>query len=324
MSAERATEALPDAERARDAGGRGARILDGRAIAQAVRGEVRELARALVGRGVVPGLAVVLVGDDPASQVYVKNKDRAAHEVGFAVRTLRLGAETTQEELLGTVRELNGDRAVHAILVQLPLPRGLDAAAVLRAIDPAKDVDGLHPENVAELVLGSGRGLVPCTPAGCLELCDRSGIALAGRRVVVLGRSNLVGKPLALLALARDATLTVCHSRTRELADVVREAEVLFAAVGRAALVRGDWVAEGAAVIDVGINRLPDGRLCGDVDFEAARERAGAITPVPGGVGPMTIAMLVRNTLLAAARQSGLEGVIAASTPAGQEPSAPA
>ncbi|HVS11828.1 MAG TPA: bifunctional 5,10-methylenetetrahydrofolate dehydrogenase/5,10-methenyltetrahydrofolate cyclohydrolase, partial [Planctomycetota bacterium] len=248
----------------------------------------------------------------PASQVYVRNKDRAAHEVGFAARTLHLGAGTSQAELLGTVRELNEDRAVHGILVQLPLPAGLDAAAVLRSIDPAKDVDGLHPENVAALVLGSGRGLLPCTPAGCLELCDRSGIALAGRRVVVLGRSNLVGKPLALLALARDATVTVGHSRTRDLPAAVREAEVLFAAVGRPALVRGDWVAEGAAVIDVGINRLADGRLCGDVDFDAARERAGAITPVPGGVGPMTIAMLLENTLLAAARQSGLEGELGA------------
>jgi methylenetetrahydrofolate dehydrogenase (NADP+)/methenyltetrahydrofolate cyclohydrolase len=270
----------------------------------------------------VPGLAVVLVGDDPPSQVYVKSKDRAAHEVGFAARTLHLGAATTQAELLGTVRELNEDRAVHGILVQLPLPPGLDAAAVLRSIDPAKDVDGLHPENVAELVLGSGRGLLPCTPAGCLELCDRSGIALAGRRVVVLGRSNLVGKPLALLALARDATVTVCHSRTRDLPAAVRAAEVLFAAVGRPALVRGDWVAEGSAVIDVGINRLADGRLCGDVDFEAERERAGAITPVPGGVGPMTIAMLVKNTLLAAARQSGLEGELGRCAPGTQQPPA--
>jgi methylenetetrahydrofolate dehydrogenase (NADP+)/methenyltetrahydrofolate cyclohydrolase len=303
---------------------RGARILDGRAIAQAVRAEVREGARELAVRGVVPGLAVVLVGDDPASQVYVKSKDRAAHEVGFAARTLHLGAATTQAELLGTVRELNEDRAVHGILVQLPLPPGLDAAAVLRSIDPAKDVDGLHPENVAELVLGSGRGLLPCTPAGCLELCERAGIALAGRRVVVLGRSILVGKPLALLALARDATVTVCHSRTRDLPAAVRGAEVLFAAVGRPALVRGDWVAEGSAVIDVGINRLADGRLCGDVDFEAARERAGAITPVPGGVGPMTIAMLVKNTLLAAARQSGLEGELRASALRRQEPPAPA
>jgi methylenetetrahydrofolate dehydrogenase (NADP+)/methenyltetrahydrofolate cyclohydrolase len=281
-----------------------ATVLDGKAIAAAVRAEVRERARALSRRGVEPGLAVVLVGDDPASQVYVRNKDKAAQEAGFSVRTLRLAATARQDDLLACVRELNADRAVHGILVQLPLPRGLDAAAAVRALDPAKDVDGLHPENVAKLVMGDSTGLVPCTPAGCLEICDRSSIALAGRRVVVVGRSMLVGKPLALLALRRDATVTVCHSKTADLAAVCREADVLFAAVGVPELVRGDWVRPGAAVIDVGINRREDGTLVGDVAFEEARARASAITPVPGGVGPMTIALLLANTVRAAERRA--------------------
>jgi methylenetetrahydrofolate dehydrogenase (NADP+)/methenyltetrahydrofolate cyclohydrolase len=284
-----------------------ARLLDGKAIAQAVRSLVRERCARLRALGVTPGLAVVLVGDDPASEVYVRNKDRAAQEAGFAVRTLRRPAATSQAELVGLVRELSLDRAVHGILVQLPLPRGLDAAAVVRAVSPAKDVDGLHPENVAALVLGEP-GLVPCTPAGCLELLDRSGVALAGKRVVVVGRSLLVGKPFALLALRRDATVTICHSKTSDLPAVCREADVLLAAVGRPEMVRGDWLKPGATVLDVGINRLADGRLVGDVAFAEACGRAGAITPVPGGVGPMTIAMLMSNTLLAALRQSGLEG----------------
>ena len=283
-------------------------LLDGKAAAAAVRAEVRKQADELRARGRAPGLAVVLVGEDPASQVYVRNKDRAAHEAGFEVRTLRLSAQTKQGELLATVEQLNRDASVHGILVQLPLPRGLDSDAVVRAIDPRKDVDGLHPENVAKLVMGDSSGLVPCTPAGCLELLDRNGIALAGQRVVVLGRSMLVGKPVAMLALARHATVTVCHSRTRDLPAVTREADVLIAAVGRARLVQADWIRPGAAVLDVGINRLPaeqGGGLAGDVDFEAARAVAGWITPVPGGVGPMTIAMLLKNTALAAARSLG-------------------
>ena len=284
------------------------RILDGKLTAAAVRAEVKEQATTLRARGRAPGLAVVLVGDDPASQVYVKNKDRAAHEAGFEVRTLRLDARTGQAELLALVESLNRDEAVHGILVQLPLPEGLDSGAVVRAIDPRKDVDGLHPENVAKLVMGDASGLVPCTPAGCLELLDRHGIQLAGRRVVVLGRSMLVGKPVAMLALARHATVTLCHSRTRDLPSVTREADVLVAAVGKARLVQADWIRPGAAVLDVGINRLPPeqgGGLAGDVDFEAARAVAGWITPVPGGVGPMTIAMLLKNTALAAARSLG-------------------
>jgi len=282
-----------------------ARRIDGKATAQAVRAEVARAAERLAGTGTRPGLAVVLVGDDPASQVYVRNKDRAAQEVGFAVRTLRLPATTSQAELLAAVEALNADDEVHGILVQLPLPPGLDAGEVVRALDPRKDVDGLHPANVAALVMGEP-GHVPCTPAGCIELLDRYAVPIEGARAVVVGRSMLVGKPLASLLLARNATVTVCHSRTRDLAGVCREAEILVAAVGRARMVEGDWVRPGAAVLDVGINRGSDGKLVGDVAFAEAAERAGAITPVPGGVGPMTIAMLLRNTLLAAARAAGV------------------
>jgi methylenetetrahydrofolate dehydrogenase (NADP+)/methenyltetrahydrofolate cyclohydrolase len=283
----------------------GAQLLAGRASAALVRAPVGARALALTAHGVRPGLAVVLVGEDPASQVYVRNKDKAAQEAGFDVRTVRLAADTSQEMLEGVVRELNAERAVHGILVQLPLPRGLDSERIVRALDPHKDVDGLHPDNVAALTLGDPRGLVPCTPAGCLELVSRAGVKLAGRRVVVLGRSMLVGKPFALLALARDATVTICHSKTADLPAVCREAEVLVAAVGRAELVRGSWIRPGAVVLDVGINRRADGALVGDVAFDEARAVAGWVTPVPGGVGPMTIAMLLANTLTAAARQSG-------------------
>jgi len=276
-------------------------LLDGKAAAAAVRGRVRASVEELRARGVVPGLAVVLVGDDPASQVYVRNKDKAAQEAGFEVRTVRLPANTAQSDLARVVRDLNEDRRVHGILVQLPLPRGLDAARIVESLDPRKDVDGLHPANVAALVMG-GEGLRPCTPLGCLEILDQNRIELAGAHAVVIGRSMLVGKPLALLLLERNATVTVCHSKSRDLPGIARTADLLFAAVGRARMVKGDWIREGAAVVDVGINRLPDGKLAGDVDFEAARERAGAITPVPGGIGPMTIAMLLANTALAAAR----------------------
>ncbi len=286
-----------------------ARLLDGKATARAVREDVARAVARLVELGVRPGLAVVLVGDDPASQVYVRNKDRAATEAGIEVTTVRLDAATPREAVLERVRALGADPAVHGILVQLPLPPGLSAEEVIAAIPPAKDVDGLTAENVAALVLGR-EGLVPCTPAGCLELLDRHGIGLSGREVVVIGRSMLVGKPFALLALGRHATVTVCHSRTRDLAEVARRADVLVAAVGRAGLVRGDWIRPGATVLDVGINRGEDGKLRGDVAFEEARERAEWITPVPGGIGPMTIAMLLCNTALAAARQTGrLEAV---------------
>jgi len=282
-----------------------ARIIDGKATALAVRGEVAERVAALRSRDVVPGLTVVLVGDDPASQIYVRNKDKAATKAGFEVRTIRMEATSSQESVLGTVRELNEDPAVHGMLVQLPLPEGLDADEVVRAIDPAKDVDGLHPANVAALWRGE-KGLVPCTPAGCIELLDRYDVEIHGARAVVIGRSMLVGKPLAALLLARHATVTLCHSRTRDLPAVAREADILVAAVGRAKMVRGDWIRPGAAVLDVGINRGEDGKLVGDVAFDEAAEVAGAITPVPGGVGPMTIALLLMNTARAAAAIHGI------------------
>lgn len=280
-----------------------ARIIDGKAAAAAVRADVKRDVDALRARGVEPGLTVVLVGEDPASQVYVRNKDKAAQEAGFRVRTLRLPSTTPQAELLQHVAALNADRSVHGILVQLPLPPGLAADSVIDMLDPEKDVDGLHPRNVAALVQGR-RGLVPCTPSGCIELLDRYDVPLEGRHVVVIGRSMLVGKPFALLALARNATVTIAHSKSAELPAIARRADVLVAAVGRTHLVRADWVRPGAAVIDVGINRGADG-IVGDVDFAAVREVAGAITPVPGGVGPMTIAMLLKNTAAAAARQAG-------------------
>lgn len=279
-------------------------LLDGKAVAKAVRAEVRVAADRLRAGGTAPGLRVVLVGEDPASQVYVKNKDRAATKAGFEVATHRLPATTPQAELLALIDELNADPAVHGILVQLPLPKGLDADEVVRRLDPDKDVDGLHPANVAALQMGQP-GLVPCTPAGCIELLDRAGVEIAGKRAVVLGRSLLVGKPVAALLLARNATVTIAHSRTANLPEVCREAEILVPAVGRPELVQGDWIRPGAAVLDVGINRLDDGRLVGDVDFAAAQGRAGWITPVPGGVGPMTIAMLLRNTAWAAGRGQG-------------------
>jgi methylenetetrahydrofolate dehydrogenase (NADP+)/methenyltetrahydrofolate cyclohydrolase len=282
------------------------RLLDGKACAAAVRAEVQAEVARLRAVGLAPRLVVVLVGEDPASQVYVRNKDKAAQEAGFEVRTLRLPATVAQAALEAEVRALGADASVHGILVQLPLPKGLDAQRVVRLLDPRKDVDGLHPENVAALVLG-GRGLFPCTPAGCLSILERHDLPLEGRHVVVLGRSMLVGKPFALMALERNATVTIAHSRTRDLAGVCRLADVLVAAVGKPRLVQGDWIRPGAVVLDVGINRLPDGKLCGDVDFEAARERAAAITPVPGGIGPMTIALLLSNTALAAARLAGLE-----------------
>lgn len=283
-----------------------ARILDGKATAKAVRDEVRVGALALGERGSQPSLVVVLVGDDPASRVYVRNKDRAATEAGFRVQTIRLAHDTSQGELEAVVARLNADDTVHGILVQLPLPEGLDSRPIIEMLDPRKDVDGLTPANVAALVLGA-EGLVPCTPAGCIEILDRHGIEIEGRHVVIVGRSMLVGKPLAQLCLARNATVTVCHSRTRDLAGECRRGEILVAAVGRAHLIQGAWIRPGATVLDVGMNRGDDGKLVGDVDFHAALENASAITPVPGGIGPMTIAMLLRNTLMAATRAQGLD-----------------
>jgi methylenetetrahydrofolate dehydrogenase (NADP+)/methenyltetrahydrofolate cyclohydrolase len=280
-----------------------ARVLDGKAVAARLRAEVAATATGLRGRGVVAGLAVVLVGDDPASAVYVRSKTRAAREVGVEPRDHKLPATTSQADLLALIDALNRDPAIDGILVQLPLPAPLDADAVIRAIDPRKDVDGLHPLSLG--YLAQGRPVVqPCTPKGCMRLLREAGVELAGARAVVLGRSRLVGKPMALLLGNANATVVACHSKTRDVAAEIRRAEVVVAAVGHPELVRGEWIADGAVVIDVGMNRLGDGRLVGDVEFTAAAERARAITPVPGGVGPMTIACLLENTVEAAARRS--------------------
>ena len=274
-----------------------ARVLDGRAIAAALRVEIAARVTAMAAP---PGLAVVLVGDDPASAVYVRAKDRAAAEAGIRAVTHRLPADAGEAELLALITTLNADPAVDGILVQLPLPPQMRATAVIEAIDPAKDVDGFHPRNVALLAAGAPR-LAPCTPLGAMRLLAAAGVTLSGARAIVLGRSAIVGRPMAALLLAADATVTVAHSRTRNLAAECRRADVLVAAVGRPEMVRGDWIAPGATVIDVGINRLPGRKgLVGDVAYTEASAIAGWITPVPGGVGPMTIACLLQNTLMAA------------------------
>jgi methylenetetrahydrofolate dehydrogenase (NADP+)/methenyltetrahydrofolate cyclohydrolase len=278
----------------------GARILDGRAVAAEV---TAGLADRMAGLGVRPGLAVVLVGADAASVVYVRNKTRTAERLGFHHRQIDLAADVSQAELLDVVRALDADPSVHGILVQAPLPKHIDADAINDAVDPAKDVDGFHPRNVG--LLAQGREcLVPCTPSGVMELLRRTGEPLRGREALVVGRSRIVGKPMARLLEAADCTVTVAHSRTRDLAGHVRRAEVLVAAAGSPGIVHGEWVRAGALVIDVGINRGSDGKLTGDVEFAAAAERAAWITPVPGGVGPMTIAFLMVNTVLAAERQA--------------------
>ena len=273
--------------------------IDGKAVAAVVRAEVRERVVRLATRGIVPGLAAVLVGDDPASLVYVGNKEKACEQVGIRSLRHRLPASTSETELVALVRRLGHDADVHGILVQLPLPAPLRAQVVIEALAPEKDVDGLHPVNQGRLLAGLP-GLRPCTPLGVLRLLDTTGVALAGARAVVVGRSVLVGKPVAFLLLERHATVTLCHSRTADLAGEVGRADVVVAATGQPALVRGEWIRPGAVVIDVGINRGGDGRLCGDVEFEPARARAALITPVPGGVGPMTVAMLLANTVTAA------------------------
>ncbi len=276
-----------------------ARILDGKAIAQAVRQEVKGRVTELAARGINPGLAVVLVGDDPASQVYVKGKHKAAAEVGVTTFDHKLPSETSQADLLDLVGRLARDASVHGILVQLPLPKHIDATLVLDSIPPAKDVDGFHPENIGLLAQGRPR-FVAATPKGCMRLLAESGVELAGANAVIVGRSNIVGKPMALLLTNANATTTVCHSKTRDLAGTVGRADVVIAAMGRARFIRGEWIREGAVVIDVGINRTEDGKLVGDVDYPVAVERAAAITPVPGGVGPMTIACLLENVASAA------------------------
>ncbi|TAK87343.1 MAG: bifunctional methylenetetrahydrofolate dehydrogenase/methenyltetrahydrofolate cyclohydrolase FolD [Betaproteobacteria bacterium] len=277
-------------------------ILDGKSLAAQVRAGVKEKVSRLAQRGIRPGLSVILAGDDPASKVYVRNKVRACEETGVASRLFAYPSSVSEAELLSRVGALNADPAVHGILVQLPLPRQVDAQRVLDAVSPAKDVDGFHDVNMGALVAGKP-GLLPCTPAGVMRLLEHADVPLAGRRAVVIGRSNIVGKPLALLLLRKDATVTICHSKSGNLSEITREADILVAAIGRAKLVTAAMVKPGACVIDVGVNRLPDGTLAGDVDYEPVRQIARWITPVPGGVGPMTIAMLLENCLRAAARE---------------------
>ena len=288
------------------------KILDGKSIAAAVLEECRAETLEMLEKGIRPGLAVVLVGSDPASQVYVGSKARTCADLGFYSVKIELPAETTQEELLQVVRNLNADASIHGILVQSPPPKHIDEDAVIREIDPRKDVDGIHPENVAKLVLEDATGFVPCTPAGCMKLLEVSGIETNGAEAVIIGRSMIVGKPMALLLVSKisNATVTIAHSRSKNLAGICRRADILIAAVGRPEMVKADWVKPGAVVIDVGINRIPDlskksgFRLAGDVAYEEVAPHCSAITPVPGGVGPMTIAMLMKNTLQAA-RQIG-------------------
>jgi methylenetetrahydrofolate dehydrogenase (NADP+)/methenyltetrahydrofolate cyclohydrolase len=289
-------------------------LIDGKAVAAAVLAECKEEIHALQQLGIQPGLAVVLVGEDPASQVYVGSKVKTCAELGMYSEKIVLPAATTQEELLAVVHELNQDPAIHGILVQSPPPAHIHEEEIIRAIDPRKDVDGFHPENVAKLVLEDPSGFVPCTPAGSMRLLAAAGIDTQGAKVVVLGRSMIVGKPMALLLMAKNAnaTVTVAHSRSRDLPALCRDADILIAAVGRPEMVKADWVKDGAVVIDVGINRVPDAskksgfRLTGDVAFDEVAPKCKAITPVPGGVGPMTIAMLMKNTLQAARQQNGI------------------
>jgi methylenetetrahydrofolate dehydrogenase (NADP+)/methenyltetrahydrofolate cyclohydrolase len=279
-------------------------LIDGKAIAAKLRGEVAVTAAALRGKGITPTLAVVLVGDDPASAVYVRSKTKAAREAGVEPRDHRLPATTTQQELMALVESLNRDPEVDGILVQMPLPAHLDSDAVIRALDPDKDVDGLHALSLGYLAQGKPT-FVSCTPKGCMRLLREINVDPTGLRAVVIGRSLLVGKPVALLLQNANATVTVCHSRTRDLAGEVKRADIVVAAIGKPEMVKGDWIADGAIVLDVGINRTAEGKLVGDVEFAVASQRARAITPVPGGVGPMTIACLLENTVEAAQRRRG-------------------
>ena len=277
-----------------------AQIIDGKKTASDIRAEIKNASAQMKSeKGVVPGLAVVLVGDDPASKVYVRGKKNACAEVGFLSREYTYPADATEKEILSLIDELNADREIHGILVQLPLPKQIRTDLIIEAIHPNKDVDGFHPYNIGRLFAGSPVHQ-PCTPAGIIELLDRFGVGIQGKEAIIVGRSNIVGKPLALMLLARHATVTVCHTRTRDLPAVTRRADILVAAAGKAEMIRGDMVRDGAVVIDVGVNRLEGGKLVGDVAFAEAEPKASLITPVPGGVGPMTIAMLMKNTLNAA------------------------
>lgn len=281
-----------------------AKIIDGKAISATFRAEYKVRVDRLIANGVKPGLAVIIVGDDAASQVYVRNKAQACEAIGMHSEVHALSSATTESELLSWVSELNANPATHGILVQLPLPKHIDDRAVIEAIHPAKDVDGFHYANMGALVIDES-WFPPCTPFGVMQMLAHEGIEVEGKHAVVVGRSNIVGKPQAMLLLKAGATVTVCHSKTKDLAKFTRDADILVAAVGRANMVTGDMIKPGAVVMDVGINRLPDGKLCGDVDFASASKVAGAITPVPGGVGPMTITMLLGNTLRAAERAQG-------------------
>ena len=279
-------------------------LIDGKAISAATRADIKAQVDKLRAQGVTPGLAVIIVGDDPASRVYVNNKKKACEQLGIMSEEYALPAETTEEQLLGVIRTLNAREDIDGILCQLPLPEHIDEKAVINAIDPQKDVDAFHPVNVGKIMIGD-YSFLPCTPAGVMELLRRSGIDVCGKRCVVIGRSNIVGKPMAMLLLHANATVTVCHSRTVGLADICREADIIVAAVGKADFVTADMVKDGAVVIDVGMNRRADGKLCGDVDFDSVSQKASAITPVPGGVGPMTITMLMQNTVTSAELRAG-------------------
>ena len=281
-------------------------IIDGKKISKEVRAEIAEECKKLGEKGITPGLAVVIVGNDPASQVYVRNKKKACEEVGFYSEVYELPESTTEAELLALVEKLNLDEKIHGILVQLPLPKHLDEKLVTEHIDPKKDVDAFHPVNVGRIMIGD-YDYLPCTPAGVMVLLEKYGIDVSGKNCVVLGRSNIVGKPQAMLLLHANGTVTICHSKTKDLADITRRADILVVAIGKADFVTGDMVKDGAVVIDVGMNRKADGKLTGDVDFASVERKASFITPVPGGVGPMTITMLLRNTLTSAKRHNGIK-----------------
>lgn len=277
-----------------------AKILDGKAVSQRVKNALKDETEKFVEKyGIKPGLAVVIVGDDPASRVYVNSKKKACAEIGYYSEEHALPESTTEDELLSLVEKLNGDEKIHGILVQLPLPKHIDEEKIINAINPKKDVDAFHPVNVGKIMIGNF-DFLPCTPAGVMELINEAGIDLTGKNCVVVGRSNIVGKPQAMLLLHKNATVTICHSKTKNIKEITKNADVLVAAVGRAQMFDGDYIKDGAVVIDVGMNRLENKKLVGDVDFESAEKKASYITPVPGGVGPMTIAMLMKNTLTAA------------------------
>lgn len=282
-----------------------AHIIEGKKISELIREEIKAETELLAGKGIVPGLAVVLVGEDPASKVYVGSKEKACQQLGFYSEVHRLPAETTETELLALIDKLNNQATINGILVQLPLPKHINEKAVLDAISVEKDVDGFHPQSVGNLVIGDD-SLLPCTPAGVIELIKRSGVDIAGKHAVVIGRSNIVGKPVAMLLLRENATVTICHSRTANMEEIAKQADILVVAIGKPKAIGRSFVKPGAVVIDVGINRLPDGKLAGDVDYEDCLDAAGYITPVPGGVGPMTITMLMKNTITAAKRVHGL------------------